>query len=58
MANTKISIYKSGTVLYEEGDYCDTLIAVIEGNIKNSSGKEILAEKGQMFGTNYLSAAN
>lgn len=29
--NTKISNYKSGTVLYEAGDCCDTLIAVLDG---------------------------
>lgn len=34
LMNTKISNYKSGTVLYEAGDYCDTLTAVLDGNIK------------------------
>lgn len=51
---TKISNYKSGTILYEEGDYCDTLIAVLEGTIIGEKSKRILADKGQIFGDKYL----
>lgn len=35
--NTKITNFKNGTVLFEKGDYCDTLIAVLEGAIKGES---------------------
>ena len=45
--NTKISSYKAGTILYEPGDYCDQLIAVIEGNIiSGGSVSELIADRG------------
>lgn len=52
--NTKISNYKAGTVLYEKGDYCDTLIAVLDGNIKGETSGKIVADKGHIFGDDYL----
>jgi hypothetical protein len=33
-------------VLFERGDYCDTLIAVLEGVIKEENSGKILAERG------------
>ncbi|EAR84179.1 CGMP-dependent kinase 5-1 (macronuclear) [Tetrahymena thermophila SB210] len=58
LMNTKISNYKNGTVLYEKGDYCDTLIAVLDGNIKGEDSGQILADKGQIFGDYYLPLTN
>jgi len=56
--NTKISNYKAGTVLYEKGDYCDTLIAVLDGNIKGETSGKIVADKGHIFGDEYLPLQN
>lgn len=56
--NTKIANYKSGTVLFEKGDNCDSLIAVLDGNIINDSSKSIMANQGDIFGDIYLPLGN
>ncbi|EGR27446.1 protein kinase domain protein [Ichthyophthirius multifiliis] len=54
----KISNFKKGTILFEKGDYCDTLIAVLEGVIKEENSGNIQAEMGQIFGDYYLLQPN
>ena len=53
--NMKVTNYKTGNVIYAKGSPCaQKVVILIEGNLKMSKSGQLVAKKGETYGSEYL----